>query len=157
MSLFAATDAFASDNFPKKLKSTRNTPVFKKGSRFDKDNNYYGPISVLCKFSKLFEKAMYHCLYSYLEELKILYPLQFGFRENCLTTLVLISITESICQSIDNNEFGCGIFIDLKKTFDTVNHVILLTKLNHYGIRGVTYIHTYFIETPFNRAFQSQC
>jgi len=48
-----------------------------------------------------------------------------------------ISVTESIRQSIDNNEFGCGIFIDLKKAFDTVNHTILLTKLNHYGIRGV--------------------
>ena len=80
---------------------------------------------------------MYHRLYSYLEELNILYPLQFGFREKCSTTHALISITESIRQSIDNNEFGCGIFIDLKKAFDTVNHTILLTKLNHYGIRGV--------------------
>ena len=79
--------------------------------------------------------VLYHRLYSYLEELKILYPLQFGFREKCSTTL--ISITESIRQSIDNNEFGCGIFIDLKKAFDTVNHAIPLTKLNHYGIRGV--------------------
>ena len=49
---------------------------------------------------------------------------------------VLISISESIRQSIDNNEFGCGIFIDLKKAFDTVNHAILLTKFNHYGIGG---------------------
>ena len=80
---------------------------------------------------------MYHRLYNYLEEFKILYLLQFDFRENCSTTHALISITESIRQPIDNNEFGCGIFIDLKKTFDTVNHTILLTKLNHYGIRGV--------------------
>ena len=76
---------------------------------------------------------MYHRLYSYLEELKILHPLQFGFREKCSTTHAVICITESIRQSIDDNEFGCGIFIDLKKAFDT----ILLTRLNHYGIRGV--------------------
>ena len=60
---------------------------------------------------------MYHRLYNYLEEFK-LYPLQFGFREKCSTTHALkrlISITESIRQSIDNNEFGCGKFIDLKK------------------------------------------
>ena len=86
--------------------------------------------------SKLFEKAMYHRLYSYLEESKILYPLQFGFREKCSTPQALISITESIPQSTDNNEFDCGIFIDLKIAFDTVNHATLLTKLNHYGIRG---------------------
>ena len=128
-------DSFASGNFPEKLKLARITPVFKKGSRSDIDN--YRPISVLSNFSKLFEKAMYHRLYNYLEEFKILYPLQFGFREKCSTTHALVSITESIRQSIDNNEFGCGLFIDLKKAFDTVNHTILLTKLNHYGIRGV--------------------
>ena len=59
---------------------------------------------------------MYHRLYSYLEELKILYPLQFGSREKCSTTHVLISMSEHIRQFIDNNEFGCGIFIDLKKS-----------------------------------------
>lgn len=80
---------------------------------------------------------MYYRLYSYLEELKILYPLHFGFREKCSTIHALI--TESIRQSIDNNEFGCGIFIDLKKAFDTVNQAILLTKLNHYGIRGIVH------------------
>ena len=97
------------------LKTIKITPVFKKGSRFDKDT--YRPISVLSNFSKVFEKAMYHRLYGYLEELKILYPIQFGFRENCSTTHALISITEPIRQSIDNNEFGCGIFIDLKKNY----------------------------------------
>ena len=74
-----------------------------------------------------------------MEELKVLYPLQFGFREKCSTTHAPISITESICHSIDNNEFDRGIFIDLKKAFDTVNHAILLTKLNYYGIRGVVH------------------
>ena len=93
---------------------------FKKGSRFE-------PISVFFNFSNLFEKAIYHRLYSYLEELKVLYPLQFRFREKCSTTHALISITESTRPSIDNNEFGCGIFIDLKKAFDTVSHGILLT------------------------------
>ena len=100
------------------LELARITPVYKKGSRFDKDN--YRSISVLSNFSKLFEKAMYERPYSCLEELKILHPLQFGFREKCSTNHALISITESIRQSTDNNEFGCGIFVIRKK------HLILL-------------------------------
>ena len=87
--------------------------VTTKGSRQDKDN--YRPISVLSIFSKDFEKAMYKRLYGYLECHEILYSLQFGFRQNCSTNHALISITESIRCSIDNNEFGCGIFTDLRK------------------------------------------
>ena len=62
-----------------------------------------------------------------------------GFRQKCSTDHALIKITESIRNSIDNNEFGCGIFIDLKKAFDTVNYSILLSKLNHYRVRCEPY------------------
>jgi len=130
-------DSFLCGTFPNKLKLAKVTSVFKKGSRQDKDN--YRPISVLSIFSKIFEKAMYKRLYTYLECHNILYPLEFGFRRKHSTNHALLSITESIRYSLDNNEFGCGIFIDLKKAFDTVNHSILLLKLHHYGIRGVAY------------------
>ena len=111
-------DSFLCGTFPNKLKLAKVTPVFKKGFRQDKDN--YRPISVLSIFSKIFEKAMYKRLYSYLECHSILYPLQFGFRRKHSTNHALLSITESIRYSIGNNEFGSGIFIDLKKAFDTV-------------------------------------
>ena len=71
---------------------------------------------------------MHKILYSFLELHNILYNNQFGFRKNNSTAFALIQITEKIKESIDNNKFGCGIFIDLRKAFDTVNHVILLKK-----------------------------
>ena len=79
---------------------------------------------------------MHKRLYEFFEEHEILYKLQFGFRKKMSTSHSLMEITEEIKESIDNGKFGCGIFIDLKKAFDTVNHQILLTKLEHYGIRG---------------------
>ena len=75
-------------------------------------------------------------MYAFLEEHNILFKNQFGFRKRTSTGHSLIEITEKIKESIDSGKFGCGIFIDLKKAFDTVNHKILLQKLEHYGIRG---------------------
>ena len=71
----------------------------------------------------------------FLKERNILYPLQFGFQENNSIYHALISMTEEI-RSLDNRQCGCGIFVDLQKAFHTVNHDILLNKLEHYGIRG---------------------
>ena len=67
----------------------------------------------------------------------ILFSNKFGFRKNNSTSLALIQITEKIKESIDKGKHGCGIFVDLRKAFDTVNHNILLTKMEHYGIRGL--------------------
>ena len=130
-------DSFLCGIFPSKLKLAKVTPLFMKGSRQDKDNNR--AISVLSILSKIFEKAMFKRVYGYLESHNNFYPLQFGFRQKCSTDHALIQITESIRDSIDNNEFCCGIFIDLKKAFDTVNYSILLSKLNHYRVRGKAY------------------
>ena len=80
---------------------------------------------------------MYTRLYNFLDIHNCIYNLQFGFREKHSTNHALFSITEKIREALDNNNFACGIFIDLQNAFDTVDHNILLQKLNHYGIRGV--------------------
>ena len=65
------------------------------------------------------------------------YDLQFGFRKKHSTNHALIEITETIRKALDDKKYACGIFIDLQKAFDTVNHSILVNKLEYYGIRGV--------------------
>ena len=80
---------------------------------------------------------MFKRLYSFLEQHKCIYDLQFGFRENHSTNHALISIIEKIQKAITDSKFAIGIFIDLQKAFDTVNHSIILEKLNHYGISGI--------------------
>ena len=80
---------------------------------------------------------MHKRLYSFLEHQGTIFEKQFGFRKKHSTTHALVDLTEDIRLAIDNNQFSCGVFIDLQKAFDTVDHDILLKKLDHYGVRGV--------------------
>ena len=97
----------------------------------------YRPISLLSNISKIFERVMYDRLDNFLTSLEIIYKFQFGFRKTYSTNHALLSIVEQIRNALDRKMFSCGVFIDLEKAFDTVNHHILLSKLHHYGIRGV--------------------
>ena len=80
---------------------------------------------------------MYNRLVKFLEENKLLFSNQFGFRSSHSTTNVIVLIVDKIQRAIERKEFSCGIFLDLSKTFDTVDHTILLKKLEYYGVRGI--------------------
>ena len=109
---------------PKQLKIARIIPLFKSG-----DQDLYA-------FSKLLEKVVYKRLYNFLIKYNILFDKQYGFRKNHSTPLVLLHLYDTLANAIDNKKYTMGVFIDLSKAFDTVNHEILLAKLQHYGIRG---------------------
>ena len=79
---------------------------------------------------------MHTRLSKFLENNKCLFSKQFGFRNKHSTTHALIDLTETIRKSLDDNEFACGVFLDIKQAFGTVNHKILLKKLEHYGVRS---------------------
>jgi hypothetical protein len=119
---------------PNILKISRVTPIFKNGVETDPNN--YRPISIISPFAKAFERLVYEQLNSFLVKKKIISNYQFGFRKGYSTEQAILEITENFKSAIDNGEITCGLFLDLSKAFDTVNHQILIDKLCKYGIRG---------------------
>ena len=128
--------SFSTGMVPDQFKVARVVPLRKKkGSSCLVPN--YRPISIRSLFNKLIENILYNIINRNLGRFSILYNNQFGFRSKHSSSHALPLFTDNIQRSIDNGTYSCGIFLDLRKAFDTVDHKILLIKLKYCCIRGV--------------------
>ncbi|XP_065679861.1 uncharacterized protein LOC136094168 [Hydra vulgaris] len=121
---------------PDKLKTANIIPIFKTGETSLLNN--YRPISILPTFSKILERIVYNRLYEYLLQNNLLNKKQFGFQTKHSTEHAILDLVNSMSNSFDKKQFVLGTFIDLSKAFDTVNHNILLKKMERYGVKNIS-------------------
>ena len=117
--------------FPDKLKIAKITPIFKKDDETLFTN--YRPISLLPAISKIFERVLFQQIYEYFQEKKLFYNSQYGFRTGHSTEFAAMELIDMVITHMDKKDTPIGIFIDLTKAFDTIDHSILLEKLTYYG------------------------
>lgn len=133
--LFICNQSFSTGVFPNNMKTAKVIPLYKTGEKNLFTN--YRPISLLPQFSKILEKLFDIKLTNFVTKHDILTESQYGFRTGRSTTMALLELLEEVTMSLDSKKSTIGVFIDLKKAFDTIDHSLLLKKLEHYGIRGL--------------------
>ena len=139
--------SFQKGIFPKDLKKAKVIPIYKNKEKSTFSN--YRPISLLPAFSKIIERLVYNRLYKYIKANRILDPAQYGFQSKLSTDHAIIELQNRIVDNLSKNRHCIGIFIDLSKAFDTLDHKIMLDKLHAYGIRGIA--HSWFSSYLQNR------
>jgi hypothetical protein len=121
--------------FPDRLKFSEVKPIYKKGDKLNTSN--YRPISLLPAFSKMFETIIYKRLYQHLATKNIVTKEQFGFRCNASTEMAIYAFINNVLSSLNNKLMVGGLFCNLQKACDCVNHDILLSKMKCYGIKDI--------------------
>lgn len=125
---------FETGVFPRPLKRAKVVPIFKKGDPSQMQN--YRPISILPFLSKVVEKLLEMQIHNYYAKFNILSPLQFGFRRGQSTESALLYFSDWIRAQLDSGMIAAAVFVDYTKAFDNINHCILFSKLESYGITG---------------------
>ena len=126
--------SFMLAKYPGQWKLATVTALYKKKTRSLPEN--YRPISLLNIFGKVFEKLVYIQMMNFFDKHKILFVYQYGVRKKHLTSLALIDTVDKIKFALDKNDYALGILLDITKAFDSINHDILITKLENYGFCG---------------------
>jgi hypothetical protein len=122
--------------FPDRLKFAVVKPIHKKGDKTSLAN--YRPISLLTSSSKVVERVMYNRLVNHLTKYSIINPNQYGFQGNLSTDNAIFTLLNETLIALKNKLKVKGLFCDVEKAFDCINHNILLHKLEIYGITGVS-------------------
>ena len=132
--------------YPSQLKMSRVKPLFKSGDKSLFSN--YRPISLLPSLSKIFERVIFDQLLAYFTNNNLLCLNQFGFRPGHSTELAALRLVDHLITEMDRNRVPTNIYIDLSKAFDTLNHSILLEKLEYYGIadNSLSLLHNYLTD-----------
>ena len=121
--------------FPQVMKLADVCPLFKSKDRCETNN--YRPISLLLTLSKLLEKIICEKVYTFLDNTNQIYVSQYGFRSGHSCENAISELVSAVLKGFQSNKYTVGVFLDLSKAFDTLEHTILLDKLHYYGIRGI--------------------
>ena len=118
------------------MKVSKINPLFKKGDVTLLNN--YRPISLLPCVSKIFERVLFNQLYEYFDRNDLLTQHQYGFRKNHSTEFAAMELIDRVANLLELGKIPFNLYIDLSKAFDVLNHEILLSKLEFYGLNELT-------------------